>query len=179
MRQAAPGPEEAYRAFEQEIELLRSAERTAVLTQDVHSSFYGLPYDDFVEELRSLQDEIESRAYLAIVAAVEATVQLDLRARMSGRSSVPLQAAARRLRREERQGRRIVLEDLLDAWAMLPGARRAPITEFKQLLLHRHWLAHGRYFTDRAGVPAGPPFAIERTRALLAELRRLDPAFPR
>lgn len=176
---AAPGPEDMYRAYEHEIDLLESAGRTGAPTRDPGSEFFGLPHADFVDALRALRDEIEHRAYLAIVASVEAMVQLDLRARKREKASVPLRDVARRLTREERGGRYIVLEDVLDAWTDLPGARGAPISEFKQLLLHRHWLAHGRYFVDRAGVPAGPDFAIERSRALLAELGRLDPAFPR
>lgn len=48
----------------------------------------------------------------------------------------------------------------------------------KQLLGHRHWLAHGRYFVERGGVPDDPGFAIERTRSLFADLKRIDPNFP-
>ena len=157
----------------------RSAQERRQRTFGAASS--GCPHEEPRRRLAALRDEIEGRAYLALVAAVEATVQLDVRARMRGRASVPLQEAARRWRREERQGRRIVVEDVLDAWAALPGARRAPISEFKQLLPHRHWLAHGRYFPDRHGGVAGRAagLALARSRALFAELRRLDPAFPR
>jgi hypothetical protein len=173
------GPESAFASFQQEVDLLRSAERTRAPTDDALSSFFGLPHDDFVEELRLLRDEIEQRAYLAIVAATEAVVQVDFRSRINARAGVPLRQEARDRRREERGGRRIVLEDVLDAWAELPGARRASISEFRQLLGHRHWLAHGRYFVNRAGVPQDPNFAFARARALLDELVRLDAAFPR
>jgi hypothetical protein len=175
----APTPDEAYEAYEREIDLLRSAERTGAPTRDIHSDFFGLPQDEFVAALRELRDEIESRAYLAIVAAAEATVQLDFRARAGARASTLLRATARSWTRAEKRGRRIVLEEILDAWAKLHGARQDAISQFKQLLQHRHWLAHGRYFTNRAGVPVGPAFAVERARALFKALREIDPAFPR
>ncbi|MEO7032447.1 MAG: hypothetical protein ABI548_01325 [Polyangiaceae bacterium] len=174
----APLPEEAFASFDREIGLLTSAERTGAPTQDPQSEFFGMPSDEFVECLLVLRDEIEQRAYLGIVAAVEAVVQVDFSARAKGRSSVPLAADAHTLQRQERSGRRIVLEDVLDAWSSIANARKAPISEFKQLLNHRHWLAHGRYFVNRAGVSDDPGFAIARARALLAELNRLDPKFP-
>jgi len=175
----APSPDEAFASFEREIGLLETAGRTGAPTQDPDSGFFGLPHDEFVTLLRDLRDEIEQRAYLVIVAAAEAVIQVDFRARVDGRAAVLLRDRARQLSRQERRGRRIVLEDVLDAWADLPDARRAPISEFKQLLNHRHWLAHGRYFVNRAAVPDDPGFAVARARTLLAELNRLDPTFPR
>jgi len=177
---SAPSPDAAYASFERELDLLQTAGRTGAPTQDPKSDFFGLPHDEFLTALSDLRDEIEQRAYLSIVAATEAVVQLDFRARIGGRATVLLRDGARDLRRKERTSkRRIVLEDVLDTWAALPMIRREPIGEFKQLLDHRHWLAHGRYFVNRAAVPDDPDFAITRARALLAELARLDPAFPR
>jgi hypothetical protein len=175
----APSPDQAFASFEREVDLLVSAGRTGAPTQDAASAFFGMPHADFVDALGTLRDEVEQRAYLAIVAATEAVVQVDFRSRAGGRSSVPLRDKARELKRKEREKRRIVLEDVLDAWANLPGARQEPISEFKQLLHHRHWLAHGRFFVNRSGVPEDPGFAIARSRGLLSELQRVDPAFPR
>jgi hypothetical protein len=175
----APGPNEAFASFECEVDLLLSAGRTGAPAQDAKSGFFGLPHDDFLDVLRNLRDEIEQRAYFAIVAAAEGVIQIDFRARANGRANVPLRSKARDLTRKERHRRRIVLEDVLDAWSDLPGARREPISEFKQLLNHRHWLAHGRYFVNRAGVPDDPSFAMARATALFDELHRVDPAFPR
>jgi hypothetical protein len=44
---------------------------------------------------------------------------------------------------------------------------------------HRHWLAHGRYFVDKSGVPAGPDFAHTRATTLLTQLHAIDSSFPR
>ena len=177
----APGPEEAYGSFQQEVELLLSAARTASPTQDKLSPrFYGLPYDDFIEELRLLRDEIEQRAYLAIVAATEAVLQVDFRTRVKARAVVVLRDHAKKLEQRERKGgRRIEVEHILDGWSTVAGIRQAAISEFKQLLGHRHWLAHGRHFVNRAGVRDDPAFAFDRSRVLLAELSRTDTTFPR
>jgi hypothetical protein len=82
------------------------------------------------------------------------------------------------VRDETKRHRRMVVEDVLDAWAGLPEVRKAAISEYKQLLTRRHWLAHGRFFQDRSAVPGDPGFAYARTAAMVAELRRVEPGFP-
>jgi hypothetical protein len=170
----------AYKRYREELALIESAQRTLSPLADAKSSFYGLPPTDFVDSLRELRDEVEQRAYLAIVAEAEAVLQVDFRLRATRRRSTPLQHIAKRtVRRESRQdGVRITIEDILDAWKGHAGAKSVPISEFRQLLPHRHWLAHGRYFIDRSGVPGDPGYAVERTGACLTELNRLDPNFP-
>jgi len=120
-------PEQPYRWYETGIDLLKSAARTGAPTTDQASVFFGLPREEFIDALREVRDEVEQRAYLAIVAAVEAVLQLDFRSRIQARASVPLRDEARRLNRQERRGRRILLEDVLDCWANLPEARGASI----------------------------------------------------
>jgi hypothetical protein len=172
-------PEQAFRSYETERDLLESAARSGAPTRDVRSTFFGLPFDDFTRTLLALRDDIEAHAYLTIVAAAEAILQVDFRARVRGRAAVPLRDEARSLEKEERDGRRIRFEDVLDAWKLLPEIRRDPLSQFEQLLPRRHWLAHGRYFASNAPVPGDPAFAIERVRALLRELQRADKQFPR
>lgn len=176
----AADPEEAYEWYLQQIDLLESMGRTgAPMLDPLCTRFFGLPFDEFIERLRDVRDEVEHAAYLAIIAASEAVIQVDFRARKSGKASVPLQKEARRLSKQEKGGKRIVLEDVLEAWKKLPHAPVGVISEFKQLLPHRHWLAHGRYFVDRAPVPTDPGLAIARFRSLQAALNGLDTEFPR
>ncbi len=176
----AVDPENAYEWYLQQIDLLESMGRTGAPTQDPHcAKFFGMPFDDFTDALRDLRDEIEHSAYLAIVSSSEALIQVDFRARKGGKASVPLQGEARRMAKEEKRGRRIVLEDVLEAWKRVPDAPVRAISDFKQLLLHRHWLAHGRYFVDRDSISADPGFAIERLRKLRTSLNKIDVAFPR
>lgn len=167
--------------FRDEIALIVSAQRTSSPTLDPKSPWFGLPHSDFVVVLSSLRDEVEQRAYLALVAATEAVLQVDFRSRAHAKRKTLLAGRARHSVWEEKKyAARVVVEDVLDAWKNVPGARKAPIAEFRQLLTHRHWLAHGRYFENKAGVTTDDPeFVFHRVRACLDELKRLDPAFPR
>ncbi len=173
-------PDHAYEGYLKQVDLLESIGRTGAPTQDEHCTrFFGTPFDEFTEILRDLRDELEQSAYLAIIAASEAVLQTDFRARKDRKASVPLRNEARAAVKKEKKGSRIALGDVLDAWKELPHAPRGPISEFKQLLPHRHWLAHGRYFVDAAPVPGDPGFAIERFRNLNSTLTRIDSKFPR
>jgi hypothetical protein len=174
-------PEEAYEWYLKQIDLLESMGRTGAPTQDERcAKFFGMPFDEFAETLRDLRDELEQSAYLTIIASGEAVLQVDFRARKGRKASVPLRNEARALaKKEKKKGRRIVLEDVLDAWKEFPHAPSGVISEFKQLLPHRHWLAHGRYFEDAAPVPDDPGFAIARFRNLRISLGRIDSEFPR
>lgn len=169
-------PEEAHEAYLREVALLESEARTHSATRDPESRFFGVPHDDFQALLLALRDEIEARAYLAIVAAAEGLLQLDLRARARGKARVLLGHFARAALRRPR---RVELDELLDEWRGVSAVHKAAVSQFKQQLPFRHWLAHGRYFAARPSVPPDPNFAWARARALIDELRRVDPGFPR
>lgn len=175
----AVDPEDTYAGYLQQVDLLESMGRTGAPSQDPKCKFFGMPFDELIEVLRGVRDEIEQSAYLAIVASGEAVLQVDFRARKGGKASVLLQQEARNLTKQEKHGRRIILEDVLDAWKSVPNASVGAISAFKQLLPHRHWLAHGRYFVNKAPVPADPGFAIVRFRDLCSALNKLDATFPR
>ena len=170
-------PTLAYGHFEREDSVLASSHRTGAPTRDPRcGQFFGMPYDDYSMAMRDLRDEAEHRAYLAIVAAAEGVLQTDFRARARARKSALL---SRESRGWWSAPRRIEVEEILDVWGGISGIRQAPIGEFRQLLRHRHWLAHGRYFPDCTAVPPDPGFAFNRAQALVGELQRLDPDFPR
>jgi hypothetical protein len=173
-------PDQAHDLYRQELAVLEAEGQTGSATRDVNSLFYGRPHDDYVRALRSVRDEVEERAYLAIVAATEGVLQTDFRARKRAKAKAKLRSSAKALlKREKMKGRRVELEEILDAWCDEPGVPSGVIGEFKQLVAHRHWLAHGRYFIDKAGVPADPGFAYARARALITQLQAIDAAFPR
>lgn len=170
---------DAHAFFVDETDLLTTAARSGQPTQDPRSLYFGMPHNDFIDRLRDLRDEVEQRAYLAIVAEAEGILQADFRARATGGARVPLYTEARSLVGRPPNVKRVDLDDILDSWRAIPSIRKTPISEFKQLLLARHWLAHGRHFAQPSAVPLDPGFAYQRTQALRAELVRRDPAFPR
>jgi len=169
----------AYDAYTLEARLIETADRTGAPTQDPKSHFFGWPFDEFRDCLRELQDEAENRAYLAIVAETEGVIQLDFRARARAGRRVALCRSARRALNVEKKGRHIDFEQILNEWRAVPSVRKDPISEFKQLLRHRHWLAHGRFFPRSKAVSTGPGFVHRRAMALFEELARVDPRFPR
>lgn len=177
----ARDPDEAFLAYGREVDLLASAERTGAPIEDACCQFFRMPADDFRRVLREQKDRIEASSYLGIVAATEAVLQLDWRARAHARATVPLRKAARVMLDEaERHDERVTVEKVLDAWKAAPRVRRGAVSQFKQLLKHRHFLAHGSYFSRHApAVPVDPGFAMARYRALYAALQAIDPGFPR
>ena len=114
------------------------------------------------------------------MAATEAILQVDFKSRVRARRNTLLSRTARHLvKKRTEAGKRVEVKDILDRWKDAADAKRGPISEFLQLLTYRHWLAHGRYFKNTAGVPTDPEYAFARATACLDELVRLDPAFPR
>lgn len=177
----AGDPDAAFVAYRREVDLLESAARTGAPAADVHSEFFGLPADDFRRVLRDQRDRVEASSYFAIVAATEGILQLDWRARAHGKRTVPLRKAARAVFDEAvRRDDRVTIEEILDAWKTASAVTKGAVSQFKQLLKHRHFLAHGSYFSRHApAVPVDPGFAIARYRALYAALQVIDPEFPR
>lgn len=171
-------PEDAFRLFEEDREIIQSSARTGGPTQDRQSRlFFGMPYDDFLECSRTLLDENEKRAYLAIVAATEGLLLRDASARSQLKKTVLLSVEMKALHRTAQP--RVGIDAVLDCWKDASSIQRRRIGEFRQLLLPRHWLAHGRHFDQVAHVQAVPGLAIQRSRALIAELQGLDSDFPR
>jgi hypothetical protein len=78
--------------------------------------------------------------------------------------------------------------ELLDYHRYMLEALRALSRQFdvvvevgriKQLYRLRHWLAHGRYFTNRSGVQHDPPSAFYVIEEFIRAIHAADPDFPR
>ena len=113
----------------------------------------GLAFDD-------LHVELKREVVLMLVASFEAVLQLDLQNRVSRKLK---DGVSSRLRKWWYKTRRkyanwVELEALLEAWKKASTCRPRVIGRMKSLVLHRHWLAHGRYWTDKSGLGAVDPF---------------------
>lgn len=129
--------------------------------------------------INQLRDELHHQVVLMLVAAFEATLQADLQARLSRKGK---DAASRHFRklwhsRPKHRGADewVRIEAILDVWKSVIGKAEI-IGDFKQLVMFRHWLAHGRYWIQKSGLPGDlDPFdAWERGKALFDVL----PGFP-
>ena len=128
------------------------------------------------EYFADLKEELARMACLGILAAAEATLCIDFRARVETRKPRgPLtnvyREAWRRIRRRSRLRVRLE-EDLLEAIGTVVRDRavRAALGAFKGALRYRHWLAHGCYWIPRLGREYDPRTVYDISYELLSVL---------
>ncbi len=132
----------------------RATESLAVAYDEVRrcgsgsGSFWGMTPAELSDAFAALRVELDHQTNMMLAASVERTLQLDLAARASRRNK-ELWRRFRALRDGAPSGRPTA-EDLLDLWRELSGKVKL-IGQYKQFLKHRHWLAHGRYWTCKCG----------------------------
>ncbi len=133
--------------------------------------FMFLGADQVDATLESMRRELDSQFALMVVAAYEALLMLDANARGNGPRRIRLAREFRTLlRKGNKAGRRVTLEEVLETWGG-SSISRGPIGNFKQIYQFRHWLAHGRYFVQRSGLASlDPSTADDRGKALLKSL---------
>ena len=121
--------------------------------------------------------ELDRWAVLMLVASYEATLRTDMQARIGARTR---DVVRRRLRDldVEHEGR-VRLDGILGLWE--EHARVLPLVKqnLRRLLKHRHWLAHGRHWTNKHGTMPSPldahAYLDDHIQALCASV----PDFPR
>jgi hypothetical protein len=128
-----------------------------------------------------LRDELHHEVVLMLVAAFEATLQTDLQARLSRKGKCGASKHFRKLwySRPKPRGADewVRTEAILDVWKRVVIGKAEIIGNFKQLVMFRHWLAHGRYWNQKSGLPDDlDPFdAWERGKALFDVLPGFAP----
>lgn len=102
------------------------------------------------DELTIRIDELDRSATFNIMASLEASFYIDYLIRCGKRKK---DALSKRLRPIYIQkGDRISLEkELLKIWRQEHPEFKSLISSYIGALKHRHWLAHGRYRTDKSG----------------------------
>ncbi|HQU41286.1 MAG: hypothetical protein B7Z73_03180 [Planctomycetia bacterium 21-64-5] len=165
-----------YRRSLESLDLLKRHVLAALVDGQVNdttltASFRSMTQAEVDSSIGQLRDELHHAVVLMLVAAFEATLQTDLRARLSRKGK---DAASRRFRklwhsRHKRRGADewVRIEAILDVWKSFIGKAEI-IGDFKQLVMFRHWLAHGRYWVQKSGLSNDfDPFdAWERGKAL-------------
>ena len=130
------------------------------------AGFTGMTREEVDAELRSMRDELDAEVTLFLVASFEAILRTDFNRRCRAKGKDAPSVALRELSRAASENVR--LTDVLDVWKKhteKPGG----ISDLKALLHLRHWLAHGRYFTEKSGLRHAEPSMACRIgkRALL------------
>ncbi|HUY36440.1 MAG TPA: hypothetical protein VMV69_27130 [Pirellulales bacterium] len=106
-------------------------------------------------------NDLDQSAVLLLVASFEATLQVDFHERVTRKKKDGVSKELRRLwsRNAPHHGltRWVTVEEIVDVWRKHVG-HTALIGNFKQLVLYRHWLAHGRYWVQKSGLGDIDPF---------------------
>lgn len=128
--------------------------------------------------LDQMRAELHHEVVLMLAAAFEAELQVDYRLRVSRKLKDRVSRRFRRLsyaRSRRRADEWIRIEDILDVWKEVVGKTEV-VGAFRQLVMFRHWLAHGRYWVQKSGLDDIDPYeAWERGRALFALLPGFNP----
>jgi hypothetical protein len=117
---------------------------------DADNPFLGEP----AHKIQLYRDELQKQAILLLTASFEAIFRIDLglrtwrrrKAREPHTESLRSRFADRDVLKDVR------FEDIIDAWKKELGAGARAIGNFKQVVLYRHWLAHGRYWKQSSGL---------------------------
>jgi len=124
------------------------------------SRFFGMTADEVGQFFERHRNELDLVAMLDLLAAAEAAVRLDYRARVRQRLKDPvsrrLRDVEKRLRRRHRREAGLE-EDILNTWMQCRPRINRPASDFKGVLKLRHWLAHGRYWDPKMGRPQYSP----------------------
>lgn len=118
--------------------------------------FAGLTPQEVDEALAQMREELDGQVTLALTAAFEAMIRVDYLERVGERRKDDVSKELRRLFAQYDQ--RTPLEEILDTWKEKRGSPQR-FGDFKSLLQLRHWLAHGRYWTEKSGLNAHPTTA--------------------
>lgn len=143
---------------------------------DPASRFYGLREDQLERRLELARTELDRATMMMVLASFEATIRTDARDRIDSRTK---DGVGREFRRQQLEPERERLLDLLEVWERHASINSQTKSTVRSLLKHRHWLAHGRYWTDKSAIKLTPEDAQAVLEDYADALRQLCPDFPR
>lgn len=153
------------------------------VSNDSKSGFYQYTETAFFKALEGLRAELDQQVVLMLVASAEAMIRRDFVARVQGTTTETISVRFRILRKKytdysDDDLHRVSFEAILDGWKEI-AADTTKIGAIKPLYRRRHWLAHGRYWTDTSGTQATPRDAQRFIEAFIVEIQSVCPDFPR
>ena len=149
----------------------------AHLSTDRKSRFHGLTDHAIGDRLEHDRQELDRWVVMMLVASFEATVRTDAKSRIDSSTRDEVRRPLRDLHKE--YGDRVRLKDILAIWETRVTVSSATKDFVGRLLKHRHWLAHGRYWTNRGGQMPEPMDAHAQLGAYMQALHAGCADFPR
>jgi len=173
-----PGGDEIIRSYLDQREALeRLLREHAALFGDPSSRFHGLAEAAIQARVEMDLEEVALWAVMMLVASFEATLRADAQARIGARTRDPVRKPLREL--FEEHGGRVRLDDIRAVWETHVAVGATIEQEVARLLKHRHWLAHGRHWSNKYGVMPEPHDAHAALDDYLQALRAAVADFPR
>ena len=171
---------EHYLRSREALSLLKSHLLNFPATIGSHSRFYNMLPGEINATFRDMTSELNIQINLLLIASGEASLRVDFEDRVQRRRKGPVSRRFRELEqaRKARAKRGVRLEDILKVWGdESPGPSKGRASRMGQLLLYRHWVAHGRYWVDqRSGLSEPDPREVwDIMREFFDNLPGFDP----
>lgn len=176
-----PGAQEILDAYEDHVEALEHVlHARATVTADPLSRFFGLSSADIQDRLLRDREELDRWTVLMLVASFEATLKTDAEDRIRARTRDVVRKPLRDLYEDkEKRKQHVYLGDILPIWQAHVAVSAMVKKNLRTLLRHRHWLAHGRHWSNIYGPVPSPPDARGILDDYLQALQGSIPDFPR
>jgi hypothetical protein len=173
-----PEADKIIAAYQDQVEALDRLMRMRMAVRaDPNSRFHGLSDDEIQDRLDQTRGELDQWVVLMLVASFEATLRADAQDRIQARTPDPVRKPLRDL--HEQFPGRVRLDDILTLWEAHAIVGAMIKNNLRTLLKHRHWLAHGRHWSNKHG---GMPLPLDAHGDLddyLQALQASVPDFPR
>ena len=111
--------------------------------------FVGYTPLEIEREMYSVLAEHGRSTSMSILASLEAAFRMDFLQRCYKKQKDPLSRSFRTL--YQKKGRHVPLGDIFLQWKSYSTVSRSIISDLEQAFKYRHWLAHGRYWTQKIG----------------------------
>jgi len=173
-----PRADEITEAYQDQVEALERLFRArASLRTDHTSRFHRFSDADIQDRLEQDRRELDLWTVMMLTASFEATMRADARDRIDSRTKDALRKPLRDLYEEHQD--RVRLDDLLAMWEGHAAVGPTMKQNVHTLLKHRHWLAHGRHWTNKHGAMPSPLDARAQLDDYAQALQATIPDFPR
>lgn len=173
-----PRADEVIVAYEDQVEALeRLFHARAVVCADPRSRFHGLADAGIQDRLEQDRAELDRWAVMMLTASFEATLRADAKDRIQVRTRDDVRRALRDL--DAKHEGHVRLDDILRVWEDCAAVGATVKQNLRTLLKHRHWLAHGRHWTNKHGAVPSPLDAHAYLDDYVEVLQARVPDFPR
>lgn len=149
-----------------------------IVSVDPASKFFGLTREEFDVLMQSSAEELDRWAVMMLAASCEGLFRHDLKERKRDRRlrNDLVTRALRELPGSSTDHER--LDDIFETWRDATQAKKL-FHDLGKVMLRRHWLAHGRHWSDKSGVPPDPLLVANLIGAVIQAVQRHAPDFPR